>query len=226
MIPYVERQLANTKSVDIIWDRYLPDSLKATTRQRRGAGIRQRMRHDGNGKCPRNWNSYLQNASNNVELFHYLSVTIAETAFCEGKVLMSTLDEDVLGSPVLGADESEYPLRPCNHEEFDTRVMLHAANAVSNGYKRILIIANDTDIIVLGISFFSDIGADKLWVSFGIASKLRNIPIHDICSTMSSAKALPAFHALTGSANTFFFSGTGKKSAYARAHNHALSSDG
>ena len=43
VIPYVERPLANTKRVDVIWDRYLPDSLKATTRQRRGAGIRQRM---------------------------------------------------------------------------------------------------------------------------------------------------------------------------------------
>ena len=63
-----------------------------------------------------------------------------------------------------GDDESEYPPRPCNHEEFDTRVMLHAANAVSHGYKRILIIANDIDIIVLGISFFGDIGADKQWV--------------------------------------------------------------
>ena len=46
--------------------------------------------------------------------------------------------------------------------------MLHAANAVSDGYKRILNIANDTDIIVLGISLFSDIGAAKLWVSFGL----------------------------------------------------------
>ena len=60
------------------------------------------------------------------------------------------------------ADESEYPLKACNHEEFDTRVMLHAANAVWHGYKRILIIANGIDIIVLGISFFGDIGADKL----------------------------------------------------------------
>ena len=196
--------LANTKIVDVIWDRYLPDSLNTTTRQRRGAGIRQRMRHDGNGKFPRNWNSYLQIGSNKVELFHYLSVAIAETVFCEGKVVMSTLDEDVLGSPVLEADESEYPLKPCNHEEFDTRV----------------------------ISFFSDIGADKLWVSFGIANKLRNIPIHDICSTMSSAKAkaLPALHALIGSDNTSFFSGKEiclrKLEHAARAHNHALSSDG
>ena len=47
-----------------------------------------------------------------------------------------------------GADEAEYPLRPCNHEEVDTRVILHAANAVSHGYQRILIIANEIDIIV------------------------------------------------------------------------------
>ena len=110
------------KRVDVIWDRYLPDSLKATTRQRREAGIRKRLRHDGNGKFPRNRNRYLQNASNKVELFHYLSVAIAQTVFCEGKVVISTLDENVLGSPVAGADESDYPLRQCNHEEFDTRV--------------------------------------------------------------------------------------------------------
>ena len=95
---------------------------------------------------------------------------------------------------------------------------MHAANAVSHDYKRILTIANDTDIMVLLISLFSYIGADKLWVSFGIGNKLRNISIHDICSTMSSAKAkaLPAFHALAGSDNTSFSSGTGKKSAYAK----------
>ena len=74
-----------------------------------------------------------------------------------------------------GADVSEYPLRPCNHEEFDARVMLHAANAVSYGYKRILIIAKETGIIVQGISFFRDIGADKMWIPFGIGKKLRNI---------------------------------------------------
>ena len=71
VIPYIERQLANTKRVDVIWDRNLPDSLKATTRQRRGTGIRQRMRHDGNWTFPRNWNIYLQNVSNKVELFHF-----------------------------------------------------------------------------------------------------------------------------------------------------------
>ena len=52
----------------------------------------------------------------------------------------------------------------------------------------------------------------------GFHLELRNIQINDICNTMYSAKAkcLPAFHALTGSDNTSFFSGTGKKTAYAK----------
>ena len=33
VIPYVERQLVYTKRDDVIWDRNLPDSLKATTRR-------------------------------------------------------------------------------------------------------------------------------------------------------------------------------------------------
>ena len=44
-----------------------------------------------------------------------MSVAIAHTVFCEGNVVISTVDEIALGSPVSGADESEYPLMPCTH---------------------------------------------------------------------------------------------------------------
>ena len=130
VIPYIERQLANTKIVDVIWDRNLTYSLKATTRQRRGTGIRQRMRHDGNWTFPRNWNSYLQNVSNKVELFHFHA-----SVHCSDRLLWrkGCNINSGLGSPMPGDDESEYPPMPCNHEESDTRVVLHAANAVSQG---------------------------------------------------------------------------------------------
>ena len=161
---------------------------------------------------PKNWCSYLRNGTNKIELFHYLSGVIAQSVFEEGKVGFTTYDTNILQNshaddPVI---RTEYPLSPCNHEEFDTRVMLHAANAATQGYKCILIIANDTDIIVLAISFFTEIGAEKLWVSFGMGKKMRYISIHAICNAMSPAKAhaLPAFHALTGCDNTF--SGTGR----------------
>ena len=73
--------------------------------------------------------------------------------FCEGTVVISTIDETVLGSAAPGADESEYPLRPYDNEQFDTKVMLHADNAVSHGYHYYSIIVNDTQIIVLGYRY-------------------------------------------------------------------------
>ena len=94
--------------------------------------------------------------------------------------------------------------------------MLHAVNVVLRGYKRILIIANGTYIIVLGTSIFNDTGADKLWVSFGIGNKCLSHLIslitssYDIAITESfvilfdalclgpQCKALPVFHAVTG----------------------------
>ena len=69
-----------------------------------------------------------------------------------------------------GAAESRQ--HASNHEEFDTRIMLHAANAVLRGYRRILNIAKGTDVIVRGTSFFNNSGADKPCVSFGIGNIL------------------------------------------------------
>ena len=108
MIPFIERQLATTKRVDVILGR------KATTRQRREQ--EPGMRHDGNGTFPKHWNSCLQNISNRVELFHYLSLYISQTVFCEGKIVipMSTLDENVLGSLVLCQALSSLNIHPCH----------------------------------------------------------------------------------------------------------------
>ena len=44
---------------------------------------------------------------------------------------------------------------------------------MTHGYKPIVIIANGTDIIELGISFFSDIGADKLWLHLELETNCR-----------------------------------------------------
>jgi len=70
-----------------------------------------------------------------------------------------------------------------------TRVMLQAANAASQGYKHILIIANDTDVVVLVISFFNEIGAEKLWVTFGKGKKIRPwyLQCHVSCKSMCSS---------------------------------------
>ena len=42
-IPYLSQQLQHATRVDVVWDRYLPDSLKESTREKRGKGVRRKV---------------------------------------------------------------------------------------------------------------------------------------------------------------------------------------
>ena len=41
--PYIYAQLEKSSRIDLVWDVYLPDSLKASTREKRGKGTRKRV---------------------------------------------------------------------------------------------------------------------------------------------------------------------------------------
>ena len=41
--PYILSQLQHVRRVDIVWDEYLSESLKADTRSKRGKGVRRRV---------------------------------------------------------------------------------------------------------------------------------------------------------------------------------------
>lgn len=42
-VPHIKRQLETSRRVDIVWDRYLPKSLKESTREKRGSGVRRKV---------------------------------------------------------------------------------------------------------------------------------------------------------------------------------------
>ena len=44
-----------------------------------------------------------------------------------------------------------------SHKEADTHIFLHAEDAAVNGSKNIKLISSDTDVIVLGEAFFSEL---------------------------------------------------------------------
>ena len=85
-----------------------------------------------------------------------------------------------------------------------------------HGYSSILLKATDTDIVVICLSLFDQIGADNLWIEFGTSRNLRLLPIHDIYKSLGPdrCKGLPFFHALTGCDATTAFVGYGKVSAW------------
>ena len=107
-------------------------------------------------------------------------------------------------------------LSPCNHEEADTRMLVHVADAARAKHKRIAIRTVDTDVVVICIGSFHLLPQIELWVIFGSGENVRSYSIHDISHALGPEKSrsLPLFHAITGCDTVSCFSRKGKKTAW------------
>ena len=108
----------------------------------------------------------------------------------------------------------------CNHEEADTRMVIHILHALEQGLKKIQVRTVDIDVIVILIGALFELTITQpfadIWIAFGIGKDLRFYSINGICATLGEprSRALPVFHALTGCDTTSAFKGKGKKSAW------------
>lgn len=68
-LSYISKWLAKVERVDFVWDTYLPSSLKASTRAKRGKGHR---RHVISAPIPSNWQEFLHVEEKKKELFKSL----------------------------------------------------------------------------------------------------------------------------------------------------------
>ena len=58
---------------------------------------------------------------------------------------------------------------PCNHEEVDTRILLHTLHQIKSKSRKVCISTVNTDVIVIVLSKFyelSTVGLEELWVEF------------------------------------------------------------
>ena len=86
-LPYITKSLENVQRVDLAWDEYIPNSLKACTREKRGTGARRRVLPSVT--VPQNWQDFLRSYDNKKELFTFLSER-AMTIVIEGKQIVAT----------------------------------------------------------------------------------------------------------------------------------------
>ncbi|CAG2257299.1 unnamed protein product [Mytilus edulis] len=70
-IPYIQNIGKDVQRIDIVFDTYIDNSLKASTRGKRGKGIRRRVQDETN--VPGNWQEFLRLDENKIELFHFLA---------------------------------------------------------------------------------------------------------------------------------------------------------
>ncbi|KAJ8364285.1 hypothetical protein SKAU_G00131160 [Synaphobranchus kaupii] len=211
VLPTIQVYSSKYKRTDIVFDVYRKASLKAETRSRRGLGARRRV--TDNGKVPRNWRSFLRENDNKTELFNFLADKIVRMH--TPNMVIVTKEEDTVSNQATSLDD----VAPCNHEEADTRIFIHAKHAAAEGSTDLIVKASDTDVIVIAVSVLpalQELGLEKLWIAFGQGRNLRWIPIHELSLSVGPEKTrgILFFHAFTGCDVVSAFRGKGKKSAW------------
>ena len=210
-IPFIESHLADCDRVDIVWDKYSENSLKETTRLKRGAGIRKKVAP----QCPllRNFQDFLHNEKNKEELFQFLTNKVINHTGFDKPVYITSSDSVVCNG-------STQTMPSSDHEEADTRMCLHLKHAIQNGAVRLEVRTVDTDVVAILVGIFHELVEEnhefQLWVAFGTGKHFHYIYINSICQSLGQDKsqALPVFHAYTGSDTTSQFVGIGKSTAW------------
>ena len=208
--------------IDIVFDRYeKKDSIKEQTRLKRGSSSSLEIKIAGeNTPIPTRWNKFMSNPVNKANLTNFLcerwTNTCTATLPPDKLVVLAGGFCDPLRVVRLTLGHSEcLDELHSDHEEADTRMMLHAFHA-SQYHDRVVIQSPHTDVAVLSDYFFSSMHCPELWFRTGTKDKLRYLPIHTIANHLgpSMCAALPGFHALTGCDSTSAFSGIGKKKGF------------
>ena len=107
-------------------------------------------------------------------------------------------------------------ISPSDHEEADTRSMLHAAHMKQQGFNSIVLKTNKTDVLILSTYTQANLGFNEFWLPFGVGRSHKFIPVHDIVPQIgrSQALALPGFHAFTGCDVNSSIHSKGKKTCW------------
>ncbi len=104
-----------------------------------------------------------------------------------------------------------------DHEEADSRIFVHVANAVHYLHPaRIVIWSMDTDVLAMCPCYKILLNIEKMYVKTGKGRKIRYIPIHDVVNNLPRdlCLALPHIHSLSGCDSTSALSGHGKNAFF------------
>ena len=180
-LPCIKGQLRSVQRLDVVWDTYIDQSLKASARCKRGKGVCCRVESEVN--LPGNLGEFLKMEANKKELFKYLAQeTISIDVY---KTVISTIDQNILSTSRIDL----FNISDSTHEEADTRLLLHVLNCANQGLQKLMIRTVDTDVFTLAVSFFRALNVQELWISFGTGKYFRYIAIHDIVHALGSQKS-------------------------------------
>ncbi|KAI8487179.1 hypothetical protein Bbelb_349770 [Branchiostoma belcheri] len=197
--------------VDVVFDRYdQPLSIKENERQRRGSSEALEIQiNNRNFPVPKQWAKFISNKTNKANLTDFLCnewISLAPAHLSPGQeLIIGGGFSDATKAVRITSNGCNVRVEEliCDHEEADTRMILHACQA-SASMQRIIIQSPDTDVAVLATYTFSMMQCQELWFKTGVRDNVRFIPLHTLSKNLGSSlcAALPGFHALTGCDST------------------------
>ena len=159
--------------VDVVFDCYKEHSIKDATRMRRAGKGRGGIRcaiSNRELKLPEQWKSFLELNDNKVALTKFLKEELLQRA-PEGNKELNVSG----GNNGMAASSTQ---RNMDHlcssqEEADTRMVLHAFDAKSRGYERVIITSSDTDVFLLLTAFYPQMSTE-VWMKAGTILRLES----------------------------------------------------
>ena len=206
----------SVKRVDIIFDRYLVESIKSSTRGKR-LGKKRPIRKIINHRdvpLPQTWAQFIALDENKADLAQFLSENLSKHNVLPGM-------EVVTAGGFSNAEKSQSNIRgdiltlAADHEEADTRIILHSLEAISQGFNRLEVICQDTDVLLMLIHHL-DPNSAEVWMISGTAKQRKCYPVHLITKQLSQPviENILGFHAFTGCDTTSSFAGYGKRTCW------------
>jgi hypothetical protein len=207
-IQYLVRKTEGYEVIYLVFDRYIKNSLKNQTRDKRRNSQTRYTIADKTviQKIP------LHDLLSNIETKQELTIYLA------AKTLIYSKSSDKLKKFFVTADTTSdnnqgHPIIVHSHEEADTIIVLHAASIPPN--YSLYVDSPDTDVALLLISFFKELPSSCTFLT-GKNDSRRKIDIKQIYDNLGPDRvsAILGFHALTGCDTTGKFAGRSKETAF------------
>jgi hypothetical protein len=184
------------QELHFIFDSYLNFSIKESERIRR-EGFTGRLELsciNNDTPIPVQLDKFWQSSANKVKLQQLAKqearkLSIDKTIVVSGMISIND-DDDIMPAYLyeqLTTKESEIDSLASSIEEADCHIVPHIEYTILQNTKRVVVLSNDTDIVLLilrYIYYFQSKGLDELWIRFGTGQKRRLIPIHELAKKL------------------------------------------
>ena len=205
----------------IVFDKYLPDSIKNQNREKRGrTGT---VHHIKSKTCaPVNWKNFLAQNENKAGLASYYTdyiCTVKGQLHANQEIIISGGQGDK-SIKITRSSVIEVPVLASNQEEADTRIVFHAVYAAQQGAASMVIRSPDTDVLLLLLHHRVSIQSQEVYFLTETKGKnvtwTRYIPVHTLHDslTVEQLNIMLPIYCLTGCDTTSSFRGHGKRGAF------------